>query len=93
MRWKRMSRLIDDFKNRISSYAKEYKFSQEEVLDILERYEIKYRNARAIPLDKVKQARDEMSQKSHADADGWDTVIDLDDALEILDKLISESEE
>jgi hypothetical protein len=47
---------------------------------------------KAVSLDKVKQAREEMSQKSHADADGWDTVIDLDDALEILDKLI-ESEE
>lgn len=59
-----MSRLIDDFKNRISSYDKDYKFSQEEVLNILERFEIKYRNAQEIPIDKVNQTREEISGES-----------------------------
>ncbi len=45
-----------------------------------------------IPLDKVKQAREEMYKASHADADGLETVIDLEKAFEILDKLI-ESED
>lgn len=48
-----MSRLVDDFKNKINSYDKEYKFSQEEVLNILARYEIKYGNAPTIPLAKI----------------------------------------
>jgi len=43
---------------------------------------------KSIPLDKVKQAREEMYKASHADADGWETVIDLEKAFEILDKLI-----
>lgn len=62
-----MSRLIDDFKNKISSYDKDYKFSQEEVLEILERYEIKYRNAQEIPLDKVKQTREEIIGESFSE--------------------------
>ena len=65
-----MSRLIDDFKNRISSYNKEYAFSQEEVLNILERYEIKYRKVKAIKLEKVKQAREQIiDEKDFAYAD------------------------
>ena len=40
-------RLIDaditkDLKNKIKHYGKDYKFTQEEILNILERYEIKY---------------------------------------------------
>ena len=38
------------------------------------------------------QVREEIYQIAHADAYGYD-VIDLDDALSILDKLIKESEE
>jgi len=41
-----------------------------------------------ISLDRVKKAREEMYKASHADADGWETVIDLEKAFEILDKLI-----
>lgn len=49
---------------------------------------LKQERVQAIPLDKVKQAREEMYEASHADADGWETVIDLEKAFEILDKLI-----
>jgi hypothetical protein len=42
----------------------------------------------SIPLDKVKQAREEIYKASHADADGYETVIDLEDAFKILDNLI-----
>ena len=34
--------IIKDFKNRIKHYGKDYRFTQEEILNILERYEIKY---------------------------------------------------
>lgn len=34
--------VINDFKNRIKCYKEDYAFSQEEILNILERYEIKY---------------------------------------------------
>lgn len=34
--------IIKDFKNKIKYYEKDYKFTQEEILNILERYEIKY---------------------------------------------------
>lgn len=34
--------IINDFKSKIKDYDKDYAFSQEEVLNILERYEIKY---------------------------------------------------
>lgn len=34
--------IIKDFKNKIKHYEKDYKFTQEEILNILERYEIKY---------------------------------------------------
>lgn len=34
--------IVKDFKNKIKHYEKDYKFTQEEVLNILERYEIKY---------------------------------------------------
>ena len=89
-----MNRLIDDFKNRISSYDKEYEFSQEEVLNILERYEIKYGNVKAIPLDKLKKARAEMAKLTtppqYHDEDYY--ICGVDDCLEILDKLIAESE-
>lgn len=57
-------------------------------------YELICKAGSTIPLDKVKQAREEMYEASHADADGWETVIDLEKAFEILDKLIEmESEE
>lgn len=46
----------------------------------------------AIPLERIKKVREEMYEAAHADADGWETVIDLEDAFEILDKLI-ESED
>ncbi len=46
----------------------------------------------AISLDKVKKAREELYEVAHADADAYDMVIDLDDALSILDKLIKEGE-
>jgi len=55
-------------------------------------YELICKVESVIPLDKVNQAREEMYEASHADADGWETVIDLEKAFEILDKLI-ESEE
>ena len=91
-----MSRLIDDFKNKISSYDKEYRFSQEEVLNILERYEIKYENVKAIPLDKIRQAIEEIKVEAgveHIDGADCDDilVVELRDVLEILDKLIAES--
>ena len=41
----------------------------------------------SIPLDKVKQVREEMYEASHA-GEGIETVINLEDAFEILDKLI-----
>ena len=50
---------------------------------------------KAIPLDKVKQAREDIEQ-AHEDLDGydpqavWDYISHVD---EILDKLIAESEE
>lgn len=34
--------IIKDFKNKIKDYKKDYKFTQEEIFNILERYEIKY---------------------------------------------------
>lgn len=34
--------IVKDFKNKIKHYEKDYKFTQEEILNILERYEIKY---------------------------------------------------
>lgn len=34
--------IIKDFKNKIKHYEKDYRFTQEEILNILERYEIKY---------------------------------------------------
>lgn len=34
--------IIKDFKNKIKHYGKDYMFTQEEILNILERYEIKY---------------------------------------------------
>lgn len=34
--------ILKDFKNKIKHYEKDYKFTQEEILNILERYEIKY---------------------------------------------------
>ena len=92
-----MNGLIDDFKNRISSYDKEYEFSQEEVLNILERYEIKYGNVKAIPLDKVRQAREEMLKQFVDLQDGseeWRSYVNeaVLECVEILDKLIAESE-
>ncbi len=33
--------IIHSFKNKINDYGKDYTFSQEEILNILERYEIK----------------------------------------------------
>ena len=92
-----MNRLIDDFKNRISSYDKEYEFSQEEVLNILERYEIKYGNVKAIPIDKIKKAREEIDDLDrHFDNDYFssnnDSMFKRSEVLEILDKLIAESE-
>lgn len=41
----------------------------------------------------IKQAKEKMYEVAHADADGWDTVIDLDDVVKILDDMIKESEE
>lgn len=46
----------------------------------------------AISLDKVKKAREELYEVAHADADAWNTVIDLEDALAIIDNLIEEGE-
>ena len=46
-----------------------------------------------VSLDRVKQARGEMYEASHADADGCNTVIYLEDALDIFDRLIAESED
>lgn len=46
----------------------------------------------AISLDKIKKAREELYEAAHADADACNTVIDLEDALAIIDNLI-ESEE
>ena len=91
-----MSRLIDDFKNKISSYDKEYRFSQEEVLNILQRCEIKYENVKAIPLDKIKKAREKIASS----LDGLDeheyvekvAKFYIERDLRILDELI-ESEE
>ena len=40
----------------------------------------------------IKQAKEKMYETSHADADEWNTVIDLYDAMKILDELIEESE-
>ena len=34
--------IIKDFKNKIKNYGKDYRFTQEEILNILGRYEIKY---------------------------------------------------
>ena len=34
--------IIKDFKNKVKHYGKDYRFTQEEILNILERYEIKY---------------------------------------------------
>lgn len=34
--------IIKDFKNKIKDYKKDYKFTHEEIFNILERYEIKY---------------------------------------------------
>lgn len=34
--------IVKDFKNKIKHYEKDYEFTQEEILNILERYEIKY---------------------------------------------------
>jgi len=48
---------------------------------------------KAVPLDKVKQAKEEIYEASRADADGMKTVIDLEKAFEILYELIAESEE
>jgi hypothetical protein len=81
-----MSRLIDA--DRLKEVV-----HRNTVGDLFDQFVDMQPTVKAISLDEVKKAREEMSQKSHADADGWDTVIDLDDALEILDKLISESEE
>jgi Mn-containing catalase len=41
----------------------------------------------------IKLAKEKMYEAAHADADGWDTVIDLDDVIKILDDLIEESED
>lgn len=45
--------IINDFKSKIKDYGKDYAFSQEEVLNILERYEIKHAKStiEAIPKD------------------------------------------
>lgn len=34
--------VIESFKNKINDYEKDYKFSKEELINILERYELKY---------------------------------------------------
>lgn len=34
--------VIESFKNKINDYEKDYKFSKEEIINILERYELKY---------------------------------------------------
>lgn len=84
-----MSRLIDDFKNRISSYDKEYRFSQEEVLNILERYEIKHKSVKAIPLDKIKQAMEQIIDEkdfAYADFDEYKIeVLGVEDADDLPD--------
>ena len=36
------NRVIESFKDRINDYEKDYKFSKEELINILERYELKY---------------------------------------------------
>lgn len=43
--------VIKDFKNKINDYSKNYKFSKVEIINILERYELKY-NKTIIEVDK-----------------------------------------
>lgn len=85
-----MSGLIDDFKDRISGYDKDYKFSQEEVLNILARYEIKYRNVQTISLDKVKKVREKIENLNLNDY-GDNLYQFQEKCTEFLDKLMAES--
>lgn len=43
--------VIKDFKNKINDYSENYKFSKAEIINILERYELKY-NKTIIEADK-----------------------------------------
>lgn len=65
--------IINDFKSKIKDYDKDYAFSQEEVLNILERYEIKYAKStiEAIP-------KDQYEQRLKADLVAILTVLQLD---------------
>lgn len=55
--------------------------------------ELDFYTVKAIPLERLKEVKEKMLQTSHADADGWNTVIDLDDVLSILDNLMENYEE
>lgn len=49
-----------------------------------------FKTVNVIPLDKIKQAREEIKKLSNANPSYWNScdVVDREDVLEILDKLI-----
>lgn len=82
--------LIDkeQFINEMNTRAEEEALDFRDIRDMVEFAP----TVKAVPLDKVKEARDELYEVAHADADALDTVIDLEDAFAIMDRLI-ESED